>query len=129
MSLGFFLLMLVAKAAFATSSCSELGHKVDGQSAALAEMLDLQRELEEKFQTKIAADVSAQTDGILDELSRNEAIKVAFAKKRLAKNIESKRVELAASQNEYCFQCRGEILLPDLHAKYCSRCPQQKGCD
>lgn len=104
-------------------ACLQASKKVSVEENTLAELKQLREDLETRFQEYCKEDFSAQIEGIANEIHRNKAIKVAFAKRRLSKLIENKSRDIASSIDVYCTHCRSYSERDDLRNEYCQRCP------
>src|SRR3989338_3765258 len=81
----------------AVRNCQQAFDNVSTEQDSLSELKRLRDELEIRFQEYCKEDFSAQVEGIANELHRNKAIKVAFAKRRLTKLIDSRSRQLTSS--------------------------------
>ena len=109
-------------------SCPDLSAKIDRETAQLNELMVLREELNEKFQGEVANDFTAQSEGLLDEIHRSAAIKVVFARKKLTKNIEAKKLTLMGLKSEYCSRCSADFRNETSKKSYCDKCPVRPEC-
>ena len=72
------------------------------QKLALAFKL---KSLEEEFQEYIEADFQEQVKGIFDEIHRNAAIKVGYARKRIKKKLTENASGILVHNSTYCKTC------------------------
>ncbi len=112
-----------------TLSCPLLSEKIDDTEM---QILDLQRtrdELSAKFKDLVVDDVKAQAEGLLDEVQKNEAIKVSYTRRKLTKSIDDKTAFVKAVREEYCVRCATSIKNEFAKASFCAKCPGKIDCD
>lgn len=103
-----------------SKTCEKSTATLTATQTALAELKQLKDELEKRFEAYCKDDFSAQVEGVANELHRNKAIKVAFAKRRLAKLIDSKSQEVSAATTNYCDKC-----VVAATTQFCEKCPDK----
>jgi len=113
----------------AAQTCVEVGSRFQNEQLQLDELLISRDELNKKFQSDVAADFAAQSEGILDEIHRNAAIKIVYAKKRIARRIKEKESELAALREHLCVICESsKSITGDKLPVLCKHCPLLASC-
>lgn len=106
--------------------CNELFESARKDQTRLQELIGLNHELDTKFDEYVKADFTSQSEGLLDDLHRNAALKVAFARKRLNRAIEVQQLKVKTSGDSYCGSCK-----PDRKSQkkdYCSVCDTEGEC-
>lgn len=106
--------------------CPAFKDRVEKEVKALDELTQSYEELNKKFEQSVQDDFTAQAEGLIDGLRRNEAVKLAFARKRLGQTLETKRAQVKALRQSYCPKC-SEKGSPDIAGR-CRRCPDDKSC-
>lgn len=112
----------------AATVCSEITTRLRASTDRIDELLKLKKELNEKFEQYVTEDYKAQTENLFDELHRSAAIKVAFARKKLEKSLQTQKSSLEAVSQEYFTKCGGDPSAPSVKAAVCSRCPDSSVC-
>lgn len=91
---------------------------LDKQKEKLEQLVSQESALSKEFSQSVARDFSSQVEGLVGELDRNKAMKVAFARKRLTRNIDATKAKIGLLKKEYCKSC-----VPDddasLRNRYC----------
>lgn len=95
--------------------------------ARLQELIGLNHELDTKFDEYVKADFASQSEGLLDDLHRNAALKVAFARKRLNRAIEVQQHKVKSSGDGYCETCKWDR--KSKKKEYCSVCDAEGECE
>lgn len=111
----------------AAKLCEELPGKIGKERKELEDMIRDSHALNEKFTESVKRDFHAQSEGMIEDIHRNEAVKVAFARKKLHKAIEKKRAAVAALKSEYCAKC----FIKEVEAQKkvaCEFCPEDGRC-
>lgn len=107
--------------------CVAQGKRLDAEILEYFEQTTAFEEIDRRFQESVKQDFNAQTEGLLDEIKRNEAVKIAFARKRLMRSMEVRREKLARARAEFCVNCRDVRESGGL--PYCERCPNRPECN
>ncbi|MBI4402970.1 MAG: hypothetical protein HY537_02340 [Deltaproteobacteria bacterium] len=114
--------------AFGKPSCEDLDISIDRSLAMLNESLRLQDELKTKFEHYIEQDFVDQSEGLISQINRSAASKVAFAKKKLARLIENQDKTLADLKGQFCNHCSSNTTVQDFRQRFCARCPDHTVC-
>lgn len=109
----------------ASDDCDALRMSFDNDLLLLEEMAKFQGDLNQKFTEQVQKDFAAQTTGILDELQRAQAVKIAFARKRLGRSVDAKKAALKRVKAAYCTKCSR---LEGGKFSNCERCPENPDC-
>lgn len=112
-----------------TLSCPVLSEKIDDTDIEIAELTHAREELLAKFKGLVVEDVKAQADGLIDELQKNEAIKVSYTRRKLTKSIEDKTSFAKSIREEYCVRCVNSLKNEFAKASFCAKCPGKIECD
>jgi len=94
----------------ANGVCSALRPRLEKEVAALTGLNENYRELNAKFEESVHEDFTSQAEGFLDEIRRNEAVKLAFARKRLGQNLALKKQQVQQLRSQYCPHCTDDKL-------------------
>ena len=105
------------------NTCEQANEKLYQEQNKLGELNQLREDLEKRFEEYSKEDFSAQVEGIKSELHRNKAIKVAFAKRRLTKLIDTRVREISSTTENYCKKCEANQGNEATHDRYCENCP------
>ncbi|MBI3294216.1 MAG: hypothetical protein HYZ71_05735 [Deltaproteobacteria bacterium] len=126
MSRAIFILSLVGPLLFANDHkvCEQVNEKLYREQIKVAELTGLKEDLEKRFQEYSKEDFTAQVEGIANEIHRNKAIKVAFAKRRLTKMIDSRMRDIASTTQDFCIECRANATNQNTRDRYCENCPE-----
>lgn len=104
--------------------CNEVSETLYNEQTKLGELNQLREDLEKRFQEYSKEDFSAQVEGIANELHRTKALKVAFAKRRLTKLIDSMIQDIASTTQVFCQKCRAQLGTENMRERYCENCPR-----
>ena len=106
--------------------CPGLKDRLEIEVKFLSELTQSYQELNEKFEQSVQDDFTAQTEGFIDGVRHNEAVKLSFARKKLSRNLDIKKEQLKELRGLYCVNCteKGSI---DRNER-CLRCPDDKMC-
>ncbi len=102
----FFILIGFSASLFA--DCKSDRRAFDEEAKLLIKLNKQLEELNQKFANCAKADFDSQTEGIIDSVKRGEAIKAAYAKRKLSKKIEDKTTDLAHVKKQLCEKCKSE---------------------
>lgn len=94
----------------ADGTCPALKGRLEKEIAGLTSLNNTYQELNARFEESVQDDFTAQAEGFLDEIRRNEAVKLAFARKRLNQNRELKKQQVQTLRAQYCPKCNDEKL-------------------
>jgi len=93
----------------------------------MEELQSLNAELESKFDEYIRADFNSQSEGLIDQIHRNAALKVTFAKKRLQKSLATQENKSKRAEDLYCTQCTTDLI--GKKTIYCKICIERPACE
>lgn len=97
--------LCIAAIAFAEPECERLLSTVKEEQARVTELTRLNQELETKFEEHIRADFQRQSEGIIDQIHRNAALKIVFSKKQIQKKLAVQQNLADSAKNLYCSRC------------------------
>lgn len=112
----------------ASDDCLKMYLQMKRDTERVEELNRLKAELGQKFTDHVKQDFDAQAEGLIDEVHRSQALKVAFAQKRLIRTIEAKTRSIAAVNSEYCAKCVDKVKNGDAAGEICSYCPDAPAC-
>lgn len=99
-------------------NCPGKQKELDKQLSRIEQLKSEESQLTKQFSDSVEKDFSSQVEGVVGELHRNKALKVAYAKKRLARSIASTQDTLEDLRKDFCTNC-----IPDENVeqreKYC----------
>jgi len=110
----------------ANDICPSFKDRLDKEIKLLNGLSQSYQELNEKFEQSVEADFTAQAEGFIDSIRRNEAVKLAFARKKLGATLDLKKEQVKQLRGNYCVKCTEKNSLD--RAGRCERCPDDKVC-
>ncbi len=122
------LIFLTSTTLFAAESCQDLVRTAGVERKSITELKALQDELQEKFKGFVDEDFSALVEGMNDALAHHEAIKAAFARKKLAKKMQERTHSYNSFLKSFCGQCKDLVESNDGKRKYCTHCTEEPHC-
>jgi len=108
--------------------CTVLSNRIDDSENQLDELVKRREEMNREFKEHVSEDLTAQAEGVLDELHRNAAIKISFARRKLGRAIDEKTSTVGSMKKGYCSDC--ESAAKNIFAKvsFCTKCPDRSSC-
>ena len=108
--------------------CGDAEKQLDSEIKDLRRHLESWDELDRRFGSSVRDHFNSQAEGVFDELKQNEAVKIAFARKKLVKTIEAQKSKVRDLRASYCDKCFPTKLTPKNQASNCEKCPDKPEC-
>lgn len=89
----------------AQTNCSMLKSHLDKERKTLRKLEKVKMDLNFLFSESVQRDMARQADGLLDEIHRNKALKVSYARKKLVRRIEFIKAMITKVRRSYCESC------------------------
>lgn len=87
------------------TNCSEIKSHLDKERETLRKLNVVKMDLDSQFSESVQRDMARQAEGLLDEIHRNKALKVSYARKKLSRRIESIKAMITKFRQSYCESC------------------------
>lgn len=102
--------------------------ELDTEIRELRRHLESWDELDKRFNASVREHFNSQAEGVFDEYKQNEAVKIAFARKKLGKTIETQKTKVRDLRAHYCETCFPAKLTPKNRTSNCEKCPENPEC-
>jgi len=109
-------------------TCTTVQGKLDDEISQLADLNNLNEDLNRKFKTQLEEDLNTQSEGLLDELHHDAAVKIAYARRKLAIAISAKQTEITGLKKDYCQSCRLAEIAKPKQTEFCEICSGREEC-